>query len=190
MPIDYDFIRQLEGFKTSGYVPPDQPGGSESGVTIGSGIDLGSKSIKGLRAAGVSDEILKKLKPYIGKRGKSAVDFLAKNPLVLPQQDIELLDNAVMNRDFSKLAQQFESDAGIPFESLPSELQTTMASVKHQYGNLPKRTPNFWKQMTSGQYDKALENLRNFGDEYSTRRNKEADLFQAGLIQQFLGDQQ
>ena len=52
-----------------------------------------------------------------------------------------------------------------------------IASVSFQYGvALNRRTPNFWWQITNGDWDGALANLRNFGDRYDTRRNKEADL--------------
>ena len=39
--IDFDFIKDREGFETKGYVP--DPEGSQSGVTIASGFDLGQK---------------------------------------------------------------------------------------------------------------------------------------------------
>ncbi len=42
-----------------------------------------------------------------------------------------------------------------------------IASVAYQYGSL-SRTNRDWQG--------ALENLRDFGDVYDTRRNKEADL--------------
>ena len=186
MPIDFNFIRELEGFSSSGYVPEDQPGGVESGVTIGTGIDLGSKSLKGVQKAGVSKEVLKLLRPYIGKRGREAANLLIARPITLSQQQVSELDSAVMNRDFGQMIRQFEKESNQKFNDLPDELQTTMASVTHQYGSLKNRTPDFWGQMTGGQYDKALENLRDFGDIYPTRRNKEADLFQQGLITDFL----
>jgi GH24 family phage-related lysozyme (muramidase) len=56
-----------------------------------------------------------------------------------------------------------------------------VASVAFQYGDLSRRTPNFWRQVTSGDWDAALNNLRHFGDKYPTRRNKEADLLAKDL---------
>ena len=49
--INYDFIESLEGFETKGYVP--DPKGSNSGVTIGSGVDLGARNINDLNKLGV-----------------------------------------------------------------------------------------------------------------------------------------
>ena len=42
------------------------------------------------------------------------------------------------------------------------------------------KVKNFWTQVTSGQWDKALSNLRDFKDDYGTRRNSEADLLSGG----------
>jgi len=55
-----------------------------------------------------------------------------------------------------------------------------ITSVAFQYGNLATETPNFWRQVTSGDWDGAVGNLRNFGDAYGSRRNREADYFETG----------
>jgi hypothetical protein len=62
------------------------------------------------------------------------------------------------------------------------ECQTVVASVAFQYGDLSLRTPNFWQQVTTENWQAALANLQDFGDKYPTRRNKEAD-----LLAQWLG---
>jgi hypothetical protein len=50
-------------------------------------------------------------------------------------------------------------------------------SVAHQYGtNLPDRTPNFWNQVTNGQWQAAHDNLMDFGDSFGPRRRLEAGL--------------
>ena len=58
---------------------------------------------------------------------------------------------------------------------------TTVASVAFQYGNLETETPNFWRQVTSGDWNAAEKNLRDFQDDYGTRRNLEADYLVAGM---------
>ena len=69
---------------------------------------------------------------------------------------------------------------GIKFSNLPSEIQTVIASVTFQYGiNLNLRAPKFWKAVTAQDWNKTLSILRNFGDKYGTRRNKEANLLEA-----------
>ena len=56
---------------------------------------------------------------------------------------------------------------------------TVIASVAFQYGKLEKETPNFWRQVTNDDWGAAVKNLRNFGDRTPTRRNKEANYFEA-----------
>jgi hypothetical protein len=34
-------------------------------------------------------------------------------------------------------------------------------------------TPTFWRQITTGDWQEAYQNLRNFGDSYPTRRREE-----------------
>jgi hypothetical protein len=53
--------------------------------------------------------------------------------------------------------------------------------VAFQYGDLARRTPNFWRQVTEKKWADVIANLRNFGDHYATRRNVEADLLQDWL---------
>ena len=61
-------------------------------------------------------------------------------------------------------------------------LVNVVSSVGFQYGsNLAKATPRFWDAVTNGRWQDAVDELRNFGDSYSTRRNKEADLLQKAI---------
>lgn len=69
-----------------------------------------------------------------------------------------------------------KSSRAVPFEKLPDECQTVVASVAHQYGNLSTRTPHFWHQCTTGDWHDAYNNLMHFGDHYTDRRHKEAHL--------------
>jgi GH24 family phage-related lysozyme (muramidase) len=67
------------------------------------------------------------------------------------------------------------------FSQLPPEAQTVIASVSFQYGDLATRTPTFWGHVTNERWQKAVDELRNFGDRYPTRRGKEADLLQGAI---------
>ncbi|WP_259271153.1 pesticin C-terminus-like muramidase, partial [Klebsiella pneumoniae] len=68
------------------------------------------------------------------------------------------------------------------FSSLPLNTRTAIVSVAYQYGtNLASATPNFWSQVTNGQWQEAINNLNNFGDAYPTRRRSEAALIQSDL---------
>ncbi|WP_391091640.1 pesticin C-terminus-like muramidase [Vibrio sp. NH-UV-68] len=58
------------------------------------------------------------------------------------------------------------------FECLPKQAKTVIASASYQYGYLPSETKNFWKQ--DQDWISMYQNLMDFGDEYKTRREKEA----------------
>ena len=71
--------------------------------------------------------------------------------------------------------------SGVDFAQLPAPMQTVIASVAFQYGDLASRTPKFWAQVVARDWSSALANLRNFGDSYGTRRRKEADLLSSQI---------
>ena len=77
--IDYGFLSSREGgSKTDGYVPAAAV--SKSGVTIATGFDLGQRSETDLTGLGFGAILVAKLKPYLGKKNKDAVDALKRRP--------------------------------------------------------------------------------------------------------------
>ena len=183
----FDFLRDVEGFKASGYVPQDRRGNpiENSGVTIATGLDLGQQDEDSLRRMGLSDELISIFRPYLGlKRGK-AQRFLSDNPLRLTAEQATFVEESLMSHDFERMSDLWNStqreEDGIRWDQLDPEKQTVMLSVFRQYGNLPRRTPKFWRSATQGRWNDTVSELRNFGDEYKTRRNKEADLLEAAL---------
>jgi hypothetical protein len=56
-----------------------------------------------------------------------------------------------------------------------------MADVAFQYGNLASRTPNFWQQVTTGQWQDAHGNLMDFQDDHKSRREEEARLLASDI---------
>jgi GH24 family phage-related lysozyme (muramidase) len=178
--IDFNFISRLEGGRrTRGYVP--NPGTSRSGVTVGTGVDLGQMGDQDLDQLDLPDDLKEKLRLYLGKIKYEAVDFLGQYPLVLTAEEAESLDTEVKTRFIQGLVRQFNETADVSFEDLPDGVQTVIASVAFQYGNLYKATPNFWRQITTGDWQGAYRNLQDFGDAYGTRRNQEADLLKRSL---------
>ena len=172
--IDYAFIAELEGNSTTGYVP--NPETSISGVTIASGFDLGQRDDDELDKA-FEPTLAVKLKPYTGMIKAEAVACLQANPLQVSEAEAETINRYAHSQAEQSIRNQWQnSDAINPFDALPDQCQTVVASVSFQYGNLASRTPNFWRQVTAEDWDGAEANLRNFGDAYGTRRNKEADL--------------
>jgi hypothetical protein len=184
LKLDPNFLIDVEGFETNAYVPIDKQtkkAKDNSGVTIASGIDLGQWSEKDLVNLKVPQPILNKLKPYLGKKKDSAIKFLDNNPLSLLEAEAKELNNIFKTHFAEKIASRFNKDSNIKFEDLPSEVQTPLISVGFQYGNKMFKH-NFWKQVTSGKWKDAYNNLMNYGDDYSTRRKKEAALLKSSGI--------
>lgn len=173
--VDFDFIKDQEGFETRGYVPKDSKGNilGKSGVTIASGFDLGQKSLSDLE--GLSDSLIEKLTPYLGKKGKAA-DKIAAN-LKLNEAEANSINEFAKQTELQKISNKWKEATGTDFSDLDANKQTVIASVAFQYGsNLEEATPNFWQQVISGDWEAAKKNLLNFGDSYSSRRKREASL--------------
>ncbi|MEC9061538.1 MAG: pesticin C-terminus-like muramidase [Pseudomonadota bacterium] len=167
--IDYAFIQKLEGNSNKGYVPDLEH--SNSGVTIASGFDLGARRLSDL--IGLPKPIIDKFTPYLGIKGADAQAKLESCPLILSDEECAKVNKFAHQEAEERLLDMWDGET--PFNDLSDRKQTVVASVSFQYGHLPSRTPNFWQQVTSGEWDAAIKNLRNFGDRYPTRRNKEAD---------------
>ena len=180
--IDLNFLRKVEGFKLCGYVPVDDSGVVQSGVTVATGIDLGQQSKGSLFALQLNKELLVKLLPFVGIKGSAASELLKILCLHLTEEEALSLDTAVIERDLKNLVTLFNRDtAEVKFQALPKEFQTVIYSVKHQYGNLVFRTPQFWRQVTNNDWYEAYANLLNFKDSFPTRRHKEAALWLEGI---------
>ncbi|NQY36643.1 MAG: peptidase [Alteromonadaceae bacterium] len=177
--INYHFIEMLEGFSTEGYIPDLKR--SRSGVTIACGFDLGQCSPEQLSRAFIP-ALARQLVPFAGLTQYKAYLMLQKQPLSISKQQAEVIVRYCHRQATKRLIKRWKkSNSDIVFEQLSDECQTIIASVAFQYGNLAKRTPNFWYQVTTGHWTQALNNLRAFGDNYATRRNKEANLLQKWL---------
>ena len=179
MAIDWNFIGGLEGGQSlTGYVP--DPTGSMSGVTIATGVDLGQRSVDDINALNIPDALKVKLVPYAGLKGQDAANYLAQKPLTITQDEASALDQAVQTPLVNQLRSNYDAATSSgSFDGLPDQAQTVITSVATQYGPaLSQATPTFWAKVTAKDWPGAVQELRNFGDSYPTRRNKEADLLQ------------
>lgn len=177
--IDFSFIAHLEGGSaTRGYVP--DAGNSCSGVTIATGFDLGQRQLADLQALDLPDTLAERLRPYLGLTGHAAMAQLSTQPLSITAAQAEQIDEAYKEPFINRLAASYGKCGGGDFAQLPAQMQTVIASVAFQYGDLASRTPNFWKQVVAHDWNGAHSNLLNFGDRYTSRRRQEAELlFQA-----------
>jgi len=174
--VDTGFIGLQEGFRLDGYVP--DPLFSRSGTTVGTGVDVGQRSVADIQPLDIPEVLKQKLIPYAGLTGQDAVNFLANRPLRLTAEEAYALDQAVAREIFGDVATLYDADAtGDSFLELPLEARTAIGDVAYQYGpNLEQRLPDFWGDVTQGRWDEATQTLRDFGDRYPDRRNEEADL--------------
>ena len=179
--VDTGFIGRQEGFRLDGYVP--DPLFSMSGVTVGTGVDIGQRSAAEIQTLDIPETLKQKLIPYAGLTGQDAVNFLVDRPLRLTEDEAYALDQAVAQDIFGDVATLYDADAtGDSFLELPLEARTVIGDVAYQYGpNLEQRLPEFWGDVTQGRWDEATQTLRDFGDRYPDRRNAEAELLEQAL---------
>jgi len=183
LKVDYSFISELEGGQQlSAYVPGSSV--SQSGVTIATGFDLGARNEHDLRNLGLLPDLIIRLKPYLGLKKADAVEKLDQQPLSISQQEADLIDTAAKTDATDLIVNQYDSTiaaTALPFTELSPEVQTVIASVSYQYGNLSVRTPMFWAAVIAQDWHKAIDILKDFHDNYPTRRNKEAAYLQTSI---------
>lgn len=176
---DFSFIQDLEGTENQGYVPTqDGKVLGKSGVTIASGFDLGQRRNADL--SGLPIELIQKLQPYLGVKGEDALK-LNYTDLNLSNDEVSVINKFAKNEALENLSKSWMDETGVSFYNIPKEAQTVIASVAFQHGNLSTAAPNFWKQVTNGDWNGAIDNLEDWegtgkDSTYQTRREKEANL--------------
>ena len=184
--INFEFIKQNEGKAISkGYIPKNKDGSvmGQSGVTIASGFDLGQQDMTSI--SGLPKELQDKLIPYLGAKKDKAVSKLKETGgLQLTDDEVSQIDMMAKEQYSNRIKESYNKLTGKNFDELPSNLQTVIADVQFQYGTNYERTPKFAGIIQEiadnpsdvNAYMKLENELRNFGDDYKTRRGKEADL--------------
>ena len=190
--IDLLFVQCHEGFLCCGYVPIDSKNGEvlgQSGVTVGSGVDLGSKD-KSYFTGIVSSSIIAQVEPYLGLKRNDAACAAIERPLDMSCYDAAQLTSAVKDDIVSQVQTRYNAerkgDAEI-FSALPRGIRTAIADVWFQFG-FPNAYPIFWGYVTENDWENAIKELRNFysnpNDQQTgdlQRRNNEADIIEAAL---------
>lgn len=176
--VDLDFIRGLEGFRTSGYVPNS----GHSGVTFGYGVDLGAQNRQSLQRMGIPESSIQQFSPYLGLQQDAARAALRRQPLNVDPERARLYSDKAKAHYIQNIANRFNrATAGRKWNELSPAEQTILSSVLYQYGysSPTTRTPNFWRYATNDSWydgrESVLGELRDFQDKHPTRRNLEAD---------------
>jgi hypothetical protein len=175
--IDTNFIRQVEGSVSKGYVP--LPKTSSSGVTVGEGVDLGQLNKNQLEKLQINQSLKQKLVAYIGLKKQKAVVFLKTHPLSINSSELEQLDAISANKILKPLATAYQAATGKSFSSLPSQAQTALFSVAYQHGpgfmKKHGRLQQLWGNFTSGHWAEASNLLKSL-KKYGGRHHQEAHL--------------
>ena len=175
--INWDFISELEGKGVNqAYVPSDN-----SGVTVATGFDLKEKDADLLNEIGISEETTNLLSQFFGMSGAEAKE--ASKGFRLTDDQVSEIDKASHNWYTNQIKKAYENgEHKTAWDDLSEAEKTVIASVGFQYGSGFKRKDgsemNFIKQARDNDWDALLANLRNFGDNFGTRRNKEADFLE------------
>jgi hypothetical protein len=172
--VDWNTIQQFEGgSQQQGYVPRS----GRSGVTVGAGFDVGQRQ----NLEGLSPDTKEALQPFVGlKRGQAERALAQRGGVNLSPEQTEEVTNFAKNETEQKMKDEWAKISEIPFEELSPAQKTVLASVMHQYGTF-SRTPRFSQFAGKGQWEKVVGELKNFGDQYPTRRKKEAEYLKSSL---------
>ena len=127
------------------------------------------------------------LKPFLGFTGVEASEIAPK--LKVSDDQAKIINEFAKSTELAKLKTKWQNATGTNFDDLPTEQATVLTSVAFQYGDLESRTPNFWKQTTSGDWVGAYKNLLKFADRYESRRLNEAQLlWSSGTLKKSIED--
>lgn len=167
-------LKQFEGNEYTPYVPPI----GKSGVTIGIGVDLGHMNFGRILESNTLEE---RIAPYYGKFREEAEEALRNRPLSLTKAEVDYISTLAIETHLNELKLWYNNASLAPFGSLTDNQKCVMLSVKYQYGNIRKRTPKFWGFCIKRDWRGAYNELMNFGDDYPTRRRREAAMLAKDL---------
>lgn len=166
--INWAFIGQLEGNILIANVP-----GSSSGVTIGSGVDLSEKDEKYLEDIGVPPALVKKLSPYLGKKGAEAIKANDEHKLVITNEDAKILNQCIKSQMTKDIIMNYNRDVNNENKSknlenklkiiqeLKENEQTVIMSLGYNMG------PNF-----KNKAEKMVEKYKKTGKNPDTWENR------------------
>lgn len=164
------------GMLTTGYIlnPTNFP---NSGLTISAGVDLGSRTAADLTNSGISQAGIDSLTPYLGQHGQTAqntVNSIGHLPEI-STTDAQTLFNYVYNGIEGTVSSAFNaaSTTGIQFSQLPGAAQQVIMDVGFISPNLASAAPNFWGDVTTGNWQAAANELNNWTASGSDSRHQD-----------------
>ena len=151
-----------------------------SGVTVGTGVDLGHSVAQTLLHMVGSDTLLAVFASDLGRRQSDAVRALHTASLIISQEDADSLDAAMLGHHIEKISRRYDRDAGSgAFAELPWQAQAVIVSIQYQRGvNSPYKYPNTWAALVRRDWADAARRLGtgSFWSGYRQRRALEGEL--------------
>lgn len=190
--INFRFLSALEGGSGhSANIPLNRSDaennkdlGNRSGVTVGSGFDLGqvAKGAAGeatLRGYGFPESLVQKLSPYLGKKRLDAFFELDKRPLVLNDNELDLINRQVMTRYGNKCIVQWDTHvqelrkAGLNtpyFHEMNSAQQTLIFSrYYHQGPGWQAKNREMYRAMVKNDWGRSKGNCKGWSSGWTSR---------------------
>ncbi len=147
-----------------------------SGVTVGTGLDLGQQAEADLRRMNLAGAFRERFRPYLGKRRHEAVAALTAAPLTLADAECDVLDAAVHADYIARAAALYDADADMPFAACPPEAQAVIVSLFYQLGAGRTCCPKTWRLLCSADWPAASRELQTGFTRYARRRADEGRL--------------
>ena len=145
-------------------------GSSQSGVTIGTGVDLGQQKPTAykerLKDFKVSQELIDKLEPYMHLKRAEAAEYLLAHPLTVTKEEADLLDAEMKDEhlrgtiaEYGDIVKDIKKHRA--FKELSSAEQTILFSRHYQDGNIKFVNPSkeIAKFLAQGLVQDALDKL-------------------------------
>lgn len=202
MPVHTDtisaWLSRFEGRELTAYVPCQRrndtgragrtglavcgPVIGASGVTIGSGLDLGQQRLADLERMNIPPELRQRFRPYLGKRREAARAALAAAPLAITEAQCAALDAAVHGDYIRRAGAVYESRAGnaggAPFAHLPPQAQTVIVSLHYHLGRYDGDPgyPVLWGHLIRNDWASAARELQTGFRRFASRRAREGRL--------------
>lgn len=128
------------------------------GYTVGAGVNLSEQTVQGLLDDGVDPSTVDALSSVIGVMPP---DGSTESPGISISSDAATqLTTAVMNAYFNATGAAYSDDCDFAnFTDLPSQAQTAIADLAYNMGPLSSSAPTLWGQITSGNWQGAIDNL-------------------------------
>ncbi len=173
--INNELLSQYEGGShKKAYVPWSEKTakGNSSGVTIGSGFDLGQrKRPDELRAMGLPESLVQKFAPYLGKKRSDAVKFLRNHPLSLSEDETNTLNRCILIDMGKKAIRHWDTEVAKQrktwpdapyFHEMNTDQQTIIFSRYYNEGQgWIKKHPDIHQSILRNDWDTAGEQWLN-----------------------------